>query len=110
MEDPRIAQEIEDQREKIQHRDVVLHARAVLATVSGRELFKYFFNQFGVGQFPKEGLIESQLRDELGSLRAGNAFFKLASEADFEIAAKLLAQLEKDRYDLLYAQTNNVSG
>ena len=91
-------------KEKIAHRDTVLHVRAVLATVSGKALFKYFFDSFGVGQFPAVGLENDFLRDELGNLRVGNSIFKLASEADFEIAGNLLAQLEKDRYDQLHAE------
>ncbi len=97
----------EEIKESIQRRDLLLHVRAILATASGKEVFKYFFDEFGVGQFPAPGLIEEQLRDELGNLRVGNSIFKLASEADFEIAGNLLAQLEKDRYDQLYAEQTN---
>jgi hypothetical protein len=104
MERPELTEE--EQREAIEHRDVVLHTRAVLATTSGRELFKYFFKEFQVGEIPAIGLPQEFIREMLGHLRAGQAIFELASEADYEQAGTLLARKEKDRYDQKVAEQN----
>jgi hypothetical protein len=94
----------EERQEAIEHRDVLLHIRAVLATKSGTELFKYLFKHFEVSQLPELGLEGNFLHDKLGFLRAGNSIFKLVAEANAQIAANLLAENEKERYAELYKQ------
>jgi hypothetical protein len=93
----------EEIKEAIEHRDVLLAIRAVLATVSGRVLFKYLFKHFGVTELPQIGLDERILSENLGFLRAGNSIFKLVAEANAEVAGELLATIEKDRYAQAYA-------
>lgn len=91
----------EDIKEAIEHRDVVLNVRSVLATTPGKILFKYLFKSFDVGQPPFQGFEGAMLHDHLGFLRSGNSIFKLACEANAETAAGLLAEIEKDRYETL---------
>ncbi len=86
----------------LEHRDMLLDVRAVLGTTSGRNLFKYLFKHFDVAALPEDGLENDLLRERIGVLKAGSAIFKLACEANFEIAAELLAKLEKERYDAIY--------
>lgn len=89
-------------KEAIEHRDVLLDIRAILATSSGKNFFKYLFKHLEVNELPPLGLEGSFLMDKLGFLRAGNSIFKLVAEADPAIAGALLAQNEKDRYVELY--------
>lgn len=93
----------EEVAEAIEHRDMLLDVRAILATTSGRNFFKYLFEHFEVTQLPDLGLEGNLLMEKLGFLRAGNAIFKLVAEANAEMAATLLAQNEKDRYAKLYS-------
>jgi hypothetical protein len=92
----------EDARAAIEHRDALLNVRAVLATSSGREFFKYLFKMFQVTELPDRGLEGPELFDTLGYLRAGNSVFKLVAEADAASAGNLLAQNEKERYAQIY--------
>lgn len=105
METPALTKQDEQalQREAIEHRDVVLDLRAILGTPAGMRFIKYLFKSFDVAQMPEEGLDGNLLYERLGVLRAGNAIFKIASEASFEHSAKLLAEIEKERYEILYA-------
>ncbi len=93
----------EEIQERIEHRDVLMHIRAILTTGSGLSFFKYLFKNFDVAELPESGLEGNLLYERIGVLRAGNAIFKLVSEANAEIAANLLAQNEKERYAKLYA-------
>ena len=94
----------EDRREAIEHRDMLLDLRSVLATVSGVRMMRYLFMHLGVGELPEIGLPNDIMLDKMGYLRAGNAVFKLASEADPAIAGKLLAEIEKEKYERIYAE------
>lgn len=94
----------EEVQDAIEHRDALLDVRAVLATISGRNFFKYLFKSFEVGVLPDYGLEGNFLHDKLGFLRAGNSIFKLVAEADAEQAATILAKIEKDRYAKLYSE------
>lgn len=95
----------EEVKEAIEHRDVLLAIRAVLATASGKVLFKYLIKSFDVNELPEIGLEGSILMDRLGFLRAGNSIFKLLAEADAGIAGNLLAEIEKERYAQIYADS-----
>lgn len=96
----------EEVSEAIEHRDVLLDIRAILATASGRNFFKYLFKHLEVAELPPLGLEGVLLNDKLGFLRAGNSIFKLTSEADAAMAATLLAQTEKERYAQIYADAD----
>ncbi len=97
----------EELAERLEHRDVLLNIQAILSTEPGRGFFKYLFKNFEVGEMPQIGLEGPFLMDRLGFLRAGNSIFKLAAEANAEIAAGLLAQNEKERYAKIYASSSN---
>ncbi len=88
----------EELREALEHRNVVQDVQAVLLSSSGKNLFKYLFREFAVGDVPPDGMEGNLLHGYLGHLRAGNSIFKLASEANADVAGHLLAQIEKERY------------
>lgn len=92
-------------KEAIEHRDVLIAIKEIMAHPQGRVLFKYLFKHLEVAELPPMGLEGPLLMDKLGSLRVGNSIFKLACEAHPEVAAQLLAQNEKERYEELLAQT-----
>lgn len=95
----------EEVAEAVEHRDVLLNIRAILATNSGRDFFKYLFKHLEVCELPPVGLTGELLMDKLGSLRVGNQIFKLVAEADAQVAANILAITEKERYAKLYAES-----
>lgn len=97
----------EERKEAIEHRDMLLDLRAVLATVSGKKVFKYLYKHLGVSELPEFGMTGDLLMDRLGYLRAGNAVFKLVSEADAELSGEILAKVEKEKYAQIYADGQN---
>ena len=94
----------EEIKEGIEHRDALLHIRQILSTPSGQFFFKYLFRQLGVLDLPELGLEGPILYDTLGYLRSGRSIFKLASEANPTLAAGLLSEIEKERYEQVYAE------
>lgn len=107
MAQPKTQEEIED---ALKHRDVILHIRAILATKSGIEFFKYLFEVFGVTELPEIGLEGQLLFEKMGFLRAGKSIFKLVSEADFNVAAQLIAKTEKEKADEIYKEFQDGQG
>ena len=97
----------EERREAIEHRDMLLNLRALLATASGQHFIKYLFKNFDVGEVPELGLEGSLLMDRIGFLRSGKAIFKIVAEANAEIAGNLLAEIEKERYAELLSASEN---
>lgn len=89
-------------KEAIEHRDVLMDIQAIFSQKNGKNFFKYLFKHFNVGEMPETGLQGDMLHEALGLHRAGNSIFKLAAEADPQIAASLLAEIEKERYEELY--------
>lgn len=88
----------EDLKERVRHRDTILDIQAILATKNGKNFIKYLFESFEVGSLPPRGLTGEVLMDMLGFLRAGNSVFKIVAEANPEVAALLLAQIEKEKH------------
>lgn len=105
MTKPEMTQE--EIKDAIEHRDVLLDIRAVIATNSGKRFIKYLFKTLGVGEVPDLGIEGNFLHDKLGYLRAGNSIFKLTAEANFELAGGLLAEIEKEKYTELYQENKN---
>ncbi len=105
-----MTREEEFYKEATEHRDIILAVRAILATPSGMNYFKYLFKYFDVAQMPELGLEGLALHDRLGFMRAGNSIFKLVSEANFEAAASLLAMIEKERYEQLVKEAQTGQG
>lgn len=97
--------EEEERKAAIEHRDMLLDLRFILGTEAGQRFFKYLFRNFDVAQMPEQGLEGITLHERMGFMRAGNALFKIASEANFEVAANILAHIEKERYDQIYADS-----
>lgn len=97
-------EEERERQEALEHRDVLLAIAEILQRPSGETLFAYLFENFEVMSLPPQGLEGNELHDYLGFLRAGNAIFKLASEADYNKASSLLAKLERKRYERLKQQ------
>ncbi len=94
-------------KEALEHGNMLLALRAILATEHGRTFFKYLFKTFQVNELPAQGVDGMMLHDTLGYLRSGRAIFKIAAEANAIVAAELLAQNEKEAYDELMAQNRN---
>ena len=80
-----------------EYEDVLLHIRAVCATVSGRKFIKYLLKNLDVGVVPEAGLPENILRDHLGIMRAGASIFELVSIVEPEVVGNLLSQIQKER-------------
>lgn len=89
----------EEVAERLEHRDVLLDIQAILGSSAGQRFFKYLFKHLEVAELPQIGLEGPLLMDKLGSLRAGNAIFKLVSEANPTLASSILAQVIKDEYE-----------
>lgn len=94
----------EEIREAAEHHDIVMALRAVLETKPGRDVIKYLLKSFDVGEVSPLGLEGILLHDRLGMMRAGNSIFKISCEAHAEKTAYLLAEIEKERYDLIYKE------
>lgn len=88
----------QDRQDALEHHNVHLAIRAILQTPEGITLFSYLYKNLDVMCVPedKQG---DELHQYLGHLRAGNSIFKLASEANSEQSAKILANLERKRND-----------
>lgn len=96
-------QELEEERlAAVEHRDVITALADLLENKSGQILIKYLFKNFQVGELPPFGLEGLELHDQLGFLRAGNAVYKIACEANFNKAGEILAKIEKEKYEKLY--------
>lgn len=93
-----------ERQESLEHRDVLLAISYILSTAEGRKLFTYLFKNFNVAELPDKTMDANELHEYLGFLRAGNSIYKLACEADSDIAASLLSKLERTRYDNLCEQ------
>lgn len=96
----------EEQKLAIEHRDVLLAIRAVIATKSGKVFVKYLFKSLSVAEVPEFGLEGNLLHDRIGVLRAGSSIFKIIAEANFEIAGSLVSEIQKELYAELYAEQN----
>lgn len=93
-----------DNQARLEHRDVLLAIGAIIKTKEGQTLFKYLFKSLDVAKLPEPELDGKILHEYLGFLRAGNSIYKLACEADAEIAASILAKIERERYNDLIEQ------
>lgn len=91
-------------QEALEHRDVLLAIAVILKTNEGLQLFNYLFKNFEVMCVPDRGIVDNELHEYLGFLRAGNSIYKLACEADATTAASILAKLERKRYEQIYEQ------
>lgn len=97
MSKPALTQQ--DVTDAIEHQNALLDLRAIFSTPAGKRFFRYLFKNFEVATLPPQGIDGPLLFEKMGFLRAGNSIFELASEADFQIAANLLAQNKKDEYE-----------
>ena len=97
-------QQEQERQDGLEHRDVLLAIAALLKRPEGLTLFKYLFKNLDVTKLPEQDMEGNVLHDYLGFLRAGSSIYKLACEADSDIAASILAKLERERYDKAYEQ------
>lgn len=86
--------------DQIEHDRVVHDLQSLMSHPTGKSFIKYLFKNFGVGEYPAVGLTGEVLHDYMGYLRAGQSIFDLASQADPVIAAALLAELQKEKYNV----------
>lgn len=97
--------EIEKLRQEgLEHRDILLAIASIIKTTEGKKLFSYLFKSLDVTVLPDQSMSGEMLHEYLGFLRAGNAIYKLACEADSEQAASILAETERKRYADIYHQ------
>lgn len=94
----------QERQELLEHRDVLLAIASILKLPEGIQIFKYLFKNFDVAELPSRSMEGNILHEYLGFLRAGNSIYKLVCEADFKIAASILSNLERERYDKLCEQ------
>jgi hypothetical protein len=99
IEEKKLTQE--EIEEALEHRDVLLALREILATQSGQMFFKYLFKHFEIGLLPEVGVEGTLLHDHIGFLRAGVSIFELASEANPQLSAGILADIKKEKYERL---------
>jgi len=90
--------QMEEFKELKRHQEILLDIQSVLATKPGRNLMRFLFERFGVGDLPEIGISDEYLKDRLGFLRAGQLIFKIVAEAHPETAGSILAQIERDRH------------
>lgn len=102
--------ERKERQAQLEHRDVLLAIAAILKTKEGLQFFKYLFKHLEVATIPEQGMEGNVLHDFLGFLRAGNSIYKLACEAECNIAASILSKIEREKYDDLIEQTRIYSG
>lgn len=91
-------------QEALEHQNTLLAISSILKTKEGLQFFNYLFKNFEVASVPPMGMQGLDLHEYLGFLRAGNSVYKLACEANSEIAASILAKQEReknaDQYEL----------
>lgn len=93
--------EEEERRIRVEHASALKNIKAILGTPYGKNFIKYLFVNLEVGMLPEIGSEGNWLFEKLGFLRSGNQIFKLIAEADPENAAKILAEIEKERYETI---------
>lgn len=93
-----------------EHQKTVEDIQTILASHAGRRFVKYLFKHLGVAVIPPQGLTGELLADQLGVLRAAQTVFKITAQADALAAGQILAELEKERYEELLAETRTENG
>lgn len=86
------------QTEQLEYEQALKDIRAIASTTSGINFLKYLFKTLGVAELPEQGLPDKLMYENLGHLRAGKAVFELVSVANPDIAAAIIARLEKERH------------
>lgn len=94
----------EDRKKLADHAVIVRHLGNILGTDSGKIFFKYFIENFSVGEVPEFGLDGNDLHDKIGFLRASKMVFELMSQANQKVAADLFASVQKEKYERLYKE------
>jgi len=97
----------EDRRAAVEHQDALLAVNAIIHTPSGKKFIKYLFKSLDVCELPELGFTGELLHEKLGFLRAGNSIFKIVAEANHEVAAVLISEIEKEKHEKLYAEHKN---
>lgn len=93
-----------------EHEAMLQDLGLILATPPGQNFIKYLLKHFGVGDLPAIN-IPANLRDEyIGFLRAGQSIFEIASQADSLKAGLILAQIQKEKFDVQMAENSNGQG
>lgn len=88
----------QEMKERAEHRDALISINNILNTKDGKFFVKYLLKNFDVGEMPEFGLTGDSLMDRIGFLRAGNSVFKIIAEANSDIAASILAQIEREKH------------
>lgn len=86
-------------RDQLEHQTAVVALQSIIASKDGRKVFKYLFKSLGVNELPEIGLEGDIMHQLLGHYRAGQSVFKMACEANHNIAGQLIAEIEKEKRD-----------
>lgn len=103
--DPHVEQVLPDDRAMIEHARMLQDLSLVLKTSSGRAFIKYLLKNYG--EIPPQGLSGDLLHDAIGFQRAWKSIFEIASQADPTITGMLIAEIQKEKYDVLKVQTDS---
>lgn len=89
------------------HAQMLQDLSLVLSTPQGQNLFKYLLKELEFGELPAPA-VPQNLRDEyIGFLRAGQLIFEYVSQADNMRAGMILAQIQKEKFDVLKDSENS---
>lgn len=90
-------EELQLRTEQKQRADAVEAVRAMLNFPPARLFIKELFRMGEVGETPDVGLPHEFLRAQIGRMSLGREIYKLVSEGDHQMAALILAEVEKER-------------
>lgn len=89
----------QERLEYAKHQDALMNIRGLLQTKEGQKFVKYLFESLGVGELPEIGVTGEMMHERLGLTRAAQSVFSLISQANAEIAARLLAEIEREKHE-----------
>lgn len=100
----------EERQERLEHHTALQDIKAVLSIASGKNFIKYLFKTMEVTELPPVGLPHDLLLDKLGSLRMGQAIYKLVAEASPDVAGAILAEIEREHNAKISKANANIDG
>lgn len=101
--------ETKEQREMLDHRKAIEAIATILKMDAGRKTFEYLLKHISPVQLPELGLEGALMHDRMGFCRAGRSIYDLAVQADFKIAAEIMAKVEKEKLDEIAYEDSQLS-
>lgn len=84
-----------------EHDQMLQDLGLVLTTPHGQNFIKYLMKHFSVADLPPIGLPDEVRQEYIGFLRAGQSLFEIVSQADTNKAGLILAQIQKEKFDVI---------